>query len=321
MNITLDPQSPVPLFHQIAEAIRYQLSTGKLEPGQALPTLRDAAERWQVNLHTVRRAYAELVQQGLVESLGSRGTRIVDNASGGPDNRSAPELQRYLRRVVRDARERFGLSPTELTRALQNLAEPSPRRPLVHVVECSESQCRDHARELESRWSVEARPWSLARDREPPKGPVVATYFHYNEIRRRWPERLHEIRFAAIAPDPALARRFSHSGTRRLTLQLCEYEEAMAWNIIADLSLLFPEDRFLLKPRVTRTPRRLIGSASKRTPLLFSPRLWDTLTEEERAQPHVHGVGYRFLPEELERIGHDFDWRSTKTRVPALTSV
>ena len=54
--MTIDPKSPVPLYYQIAQAIRAQIEAGSIAPGDVLEPLRKAAESWGVNLHTVRHA-------------------------------------------------------------------------------------------------------------------------------------------------------------------------------------------------------------------------------------------------------------------------
>ena len=41
----IDPESPVPLYHQIAQAIRAQMERAELRPGDALEPMRQAAER------------------------------------------------------------------------------------------------------------------------------------------------------------------------------------------------------------------------------------------------------------------------------------
>ena len=66
MKMTLDPDSAVPLYHQITEALSYRIATGRIPPGQRLPSVREAATAWDVNMHTVRRAYGELSERGLV---------------------------------------------------------------------------------------------------------------------------------------------------------------------------------------------------------------------------------------------------------------
>ena len=59
---SFDPQSPVPLYHQIAEALRARMERGELRAGDALEPMRQAAERFGVNLHTVRHAYTALAR-------------------------------------------------------------------------------------------------------------------------------------------------------------------------------------------------------------------------------------------------------------------
>ena len=67
MKLKVDPESPVPLYHQIAEGLRAAIEAGALAPGDALDPMRQAAETWGVNIHTVRHAYAALAREGLIE--------------------------------------------------------------------------------------------------------------------------------------------------------------------------------------------------------------------------------------------------------------
>ena len=77
-GVSIDPGSEIPLYLQIAEAIRARIDSGDLSPGDALRPLREAAEHWGVNLHTVRHAYTALAREGLIEtSRGARGTRVA----------------------------------------------------------------------------------------------------------------------------------------------------------------------------------------------------------------------------------------------------
>src|SRR5687768_1638300 len=109
MNLLLDPASPDPVYHQIAEALRYRIASGLMRPGQRLPPVRDAARSWNVHFHTVRRAYRRLAEQGLVEIAGARGVRVCSWA--GPQR---PDLQKFIHRVRREAARRFGLSAPDL---------------------------------------------------------------------------------------------------------------------------------------------------------------------------------------------------------------
>ena len=109
MDLEIDTGSPVPLYHQIAEALRAAIRAGKLAPGEALQPMREAAERWGVAIHTVRHAYAALAREGLVRpSRGPRGTRVVDLGEKRGATRPA-DIGSFLAGVRREASSRFGL--------------------------------------------------------------------------------------------------------------------------------------------------------------------------------------------------------------------
>ena len=68
MSVSIDPDSPVPLYYQIAESIRTAIESGSLRPGDALTPLGEAAESWGVNVHTVRHPYTSLARDGLLKA-------------------------------------------------------------------------------------------------------------------------------------------------------------------------------------------------------------------------------------------------------------
>ena len=307
----LDPTSPVPLYHQIAEALRYRIATGSLAAGALLPPLREAATRWGVNLHTVRRAYAELSEQGITETCPPVGTRVLGIPRGRAAARSDAERE-FLVGVVREARERHGLSLDRLVSALGHLgAAHEVSDAPVQVVECSETQATDLARQLAARWRVDARPFSLEQPGAPPPGPVVATYFHYNDVRARCRARLASVRFVAIRPDPALAGRLgaARRGKRRERVTLCEREPGMASNIAADLAEILPAAQFTIEVEVSRTPAKLLDRGGG-GPLLFSPRVWGELGPSQRQDPRAFEVRYLFEPADLEALGAEMGWSS-----------
>jgi GntR family transcriptional regulator len=321
----LDPSSPVPLYHQLADALRADIAAGALEPGDLLPPLRKAADEWGVNLHTVRHAYRALADVGLVRTSAPRGT-VVLRASEVPA--AAPPDEDVITRFLREAREQHGLTLHDVRRQLERQirgAEPEPEvlepraaadpraaTAIVYVIECSTSQALDLAQQVQDRWQVTAKPWSLERAGEPPAGTLVATYFHYNDIRARWPKRLSQVQFASIRPDGSLAAqvRAIVPTETRTTVILCEREAEKARNIAADLAAVLPSPTFEIRTLVSNNPTTALHVAGKTQPVLFAPRIWGALGPVERADPRAVEVRYVFDQAELAAVAERFQWKA-----------
>jgi DNA-binding transcriptional MocR family regulator len=119
-----------PLYVVIAQAIEADILSGRLKPGDQLPTHRDLADRLKVTVGTVSRGYNEARKAGWISGEIGRGTYVLDrNAGRFPSTRddrdnvidlslnvpvesSAPDLAAALR----------GLSAMEDTQSLLQYA-------------------------------------------------------------------------------------------------------------------------------------------------------------------------------------------------------
>ena len=70
-------QKQNPLHVNISEKIHQQIVDGDYLPGDKLPSERELIERWQVSRITIRRAIANLVQQGLVSTHQGKGAFVT----------------------------------------------------------------------------------------------------------------------------------------------------------------------------------------------------------------------------------------------------
>ena len=78
LNISLDFGSSDPIYAQIVDQVRAQLSTGELKPGDQLPTVRQLASDLRVNFNTIARAYRWLDEAGLISTQRGRGTYLLE---------------------------------------------------------------------------------------------------------------------------------------------------------------------------------------------------------------------------------------------------
>jgi DNA-binding transcriptional MocR family regulator len=71
---------PGPRYKAIAEALAADLRSGRLKPGERLPTHRELAYRLGVTVGTVTRAYAEAQHRGIVDGQVGRGSFLAQPA-------------------------------------------------------------------------------------------------------------------------------------------------------------------------------------------------------------------------------------------------
>lgn len=77
----VDFASHVPVYKQIKDRLKLLIYTGRLRPGDFVPSIRTLAEDLNVNVNTVARAYRELVLEGVIEPVRGEGyvVRRIDD--------------------------------------------------------------------------------------------------------------------------------------------------------------------------------------------------------------------------------------------------
>lgn len=84
----MNPDNSTPLYVQLMQNLREQIHTGKLQPGEKLPSERALCEIYDVSRITVRHAISEAEKEGLVKRAQGMGTFV-----------SAPKYQQSLSEV------------------------------------------------------------------------------------------------------------------------------------------------------------------------------------------------------------------------------
>src|SRR6187455_3730740 len=95
--VTIDSGDPTPIYAQLERGFRAAIATGRLHPGDQLPTVRQLAVDLRVNANTVARVYNELERDGVLETR--RGVGSFVSATPGAA-RSAGEHTKRLHAFV-----------------------------------------------------------------------------------------------------------------------------------------------------------------------------------------------------------------------------
>jgi GntR family transcriptional regulator len=116
--VALDPRDPTPLYAQLERGLRAAVATGRLRPGDQLPTVRQLAVELQVNANTVARVYAELERAGVLETRRGVGSFVSGTpARAHPAREHERRLRAFVTRVLADA-DRNGFTVDELAAAI-----------------------------------------------------------------------------------------------------------------------------------------------------------------------------------------------------------
>ena len=79
MVFQIDFKTGKPVYLQLVDQIRYAAASGGLRHGEALPSIRPLAEELRVNRNTIAKAYAELENQGVIETVPGKGCFLKEN--------------------------------------------------------------------------------------------------------------------------------------------------------------------------------------------------------------------------------------------------
>ena len=74
-------KSSKPVYLQLVDQVKVAAACGNLRPGDLLPSIRPLAEELRLNRNTVAKAYAELENQGVIETAPGKGCFVAENHS------------------------------------------------------------------------------------------------------------------------------------------------------------------------------------------------------------------------------------------------
>jgi len=111
-----------PIYLQLKEQILAMIIDGALKEGEALPSVRKVAVDYQINPITASKAYAELVDEGLVEKRRGLGMFILE---GARKNLLKTEQEKFLTKEWPEIIKRISLLGLDTKKLIKSAEQNS----------------------------------------------------------------------------------------------------------------------------------------------------------------------------------------------------
>jgi len=113
MEIVLDIDADSPMFKQLIDQVKDSVISGRLEPGLAMPSIRQLANDLGINQNTVAKAYRLLERDQVIIARGYKGTFIHQDAINHCEVNLAEQGLVLMQQTINSLRE-LGLTDSEI---------------------------------------------------------------------------------------------------------------------------------------------------------------------------------------------------------------
>lgn len=125
LSISVNPDGPISVYMQIENQVRFAIASGRVKPGQILPSVRDLAEELKVNANTITKAYRDLELMGLVTARRGIGVTVANDGRAN----CRKEVEEMVRSHLRDAVAEClaaGLTRERITKIVSDALKEKP---------------------------------------------------------------------------------------------------------------------------------------------------------------------------------------------------
>ena len=113
MKIIINSSSMVPIYEQIMDQIKAQITAGDLRENDVLPSVRTLAKGLKISALTVKKAYDNLEQEGYTVTVHGKGTYVAAANTERILEDQRREVESDLEKAVEKGR-RCGLKDEEI---------------------------------------------------------------------------------------------------------------------------------------------------------------------------------------------------------------
>jgi GntR family transcriptional regulator len=127
MKISIDIDNPVPPFAQLIAQMKAAIQSGRLRPGESLPSIRQLANDLALNLKTVAKAYRLLERDAVIQTRGYRGSFVHADAAANCCVDLSECAHEKLQETIAELRAE-GVTDSEIRNAFNRSMNGSPNK-------------------------------------------------------------------------------------------------------------------------------------------------------------------------------------------------
>ena len=122
MDVIISNSGGQPIYEQICRQIKGAIATGKLQPGEPLPSIRSLARDLRISVITTKRAYEELERDGFIQTVAGKGSFVAQQNLELARESNLREIEQHLQAALELSRQ-IELPAEELYSILNVLSE------------------------------------------------------------------------------------------------------------------------------------------------------------------------------------------------------
>jgi len=116
--IVVSPLNPDPMYKQVKDQIKDAIAGGTLRPDEKLPSIREMTRELGISEITIKRAYADLEQQGYIFTRSGLGSFVAGINKAKMKDEKIAEIQQELIKILKSG-EKFDISADDIIEAFQ----------------------------------------------------------------------------------------------------------------------------------------------------------------------------------------------------------
>ncbi len=130
MRLQIDTSNGIAIYEQVVRQLKFAVAGGKLRRGELVPSVREMSKQLAINPNTVARAYRQLQDEQVLETVRGLGMQVMTGAEKRCRSDRKKLISVRLEAVLKEAQQ-SGLSGDEVRKLVE--------KGLAHFPESEES--------------------------------------------------------------------------------------------------------------------------------------------------------------------------------------